>query len=125
MDISEVEAILRTHPFLKKPKYVFMIEEPVTARVNGMIVFKGMAPKWRKDVIILTPYATHETVVHEILHIMGLKEAGASMISKVLRTLRSFIPSVMRSEVKYIPCSGCEFVEAHKRGIKHYVLQEK
>jgi len=101
MDISEVERVLAQHPFLKKPKYVYVVEEPVTLQTNGMILFAGLTPKWRRDTIVLTPVASDVTVVHEVLHTMGAGEAVAYKLAPLLRWFRSVVPPLLRRRVKY------------------------
>jgi len=101
MDISEVEKILAEHPLLPKPRYVLLTEEPVTANVDGMLVFRGLTPKWRKDAIVLTPLANDETVVHEVLHTLGFGELGAYTLAPLLRRLRKLLPPLLRGNVKY------------------------
>jgi hypothetical protein len=122
LDIEEVERILNAFPLLPKPKYVFMIEEDVKQKLNGEIIYRGLTPKWRSDVIILTPRADKETVVHEFLHTLGLGEEAAYILSPIITKVATMRPSLLRRGAKYRECSGCEFKYAHDRGIKHYIL---
>ena len=124
MDIEEVEEILNSFPFFPKPKYVFMIEEDVKQRVDGELIFRGLAPKWRRDVIILTPRANKETVIHEFLHTLGVGERGAYLLSRFVAKFAEMRPAILGEKIKYKECSGCEFQNAHLRGIKHYVLEQ-
>jgi len=101
MRIEELEELLSKHPFLPKPKYVFMIEERVIAELNGYSFVRGATPKWRGDVIILTPDARHDTVVHEVIHTLGFGELVANLLSPRIAKLRELIPPIISSNVKY------------------------
>jgi len=102
MDIKEIEAILEQHPFLKKPKYIYMIDDIVYERLDGLtLLYSGITPKWRKDLIALTKTANDETVVHEVLHTIGLGELGAHVLAPVLRRFRSIVPPMLKTKVEY------------------------
>jgi hypothetical protein len=102
MNIEELEKFLSEHPFLPKPKYVFMVEERVVAELgNLLIIFKGVTPKDLRDRIALTPDANDVTVVHELLHLAGLDEIGAYLLAPRIRKFREIFPPILKSEVKY------------------------
>ena len=102
MRIEELEAILAKHPYLPKPRYVYMVEERVIAEYGDLsLIVKGAAPKCRRDTIVLTPDAGHDTVVHEILHTMGFGELGASVLGKRIASLREVLPPALPMEVRY------------------------
>jgi len=45
VDIEELERILAEHPWLPKPKYVFMVNEKVYGLADGtLLVYKGATP---------------------------------------------------------------------------------
>jgi len=102
MNIEELEKILSEHPFLPKPKYIFMVEERVVAEIgNLLIIFKGATPRHLRDRIALTPDANDVTVVHEMLHLAGLDEIGAYLLAPKIREFRKVFPPIIKSEVKY------------------------
>ena len=101
MDISELERIMAEHPWLPKPKYVFMVSERVTASLDGyLLIFRGATPVNVKDRIALTPDANDVTVVHELLHLAGFNELGAYTLSHIIRSFRRLLPPIIKSEVK-------------------------
>jgi hypothetical protein len=104
MTIEEVEALLERHPFLPKPKYIFMVEDIVVAPLseNLVLVIRGATPIHRNDVIILTLLADQVTVIHEVLHTMGFGEIGARILAPLLVWFRKLMPPVMQGgKVKY------------------------
>ncbi|HDN18279.1 MAG TPA: hypothetical protein ENF41_04380 [Candidatus Bathyarchaeota archaeon] len=131
LTIKDVEEILGLYRILPKPKHVIMTHESVIAKTDGHVVFLGLQPKWRKDVIVLTPQATPETVIHETLHTMGFGELGADILGKVLvvkyEITRNFplLKRIISRKVEYTRCYGCqEFAELHNKyagRAEHYV----
>ncbi len=123
--IKDVERVLSEHPWLPPPKHVFFIPEDVTYETpHGEVVFRGLQPSWRPDVIILTPRATQETVIHETLHTLGFGEELTHRLAPKLLKLRKAVPPVMLRRVKYVKCPYCkEFREMHELGAIHYVLK--
>jgi len=131
--ISEVEAILATSR-LPKPQHILIVNEPVSAEIDGQVLYRGLAPRrGQKDVIVLTPHAITETPMHEIAHdIIGMGEFGASVVGKLsamkLRVL-SHMPlakSLVEKSVRYEKCGGnCEFPKAHAYGdrVEHFKLR--
>jgi len=102
MDIKELEKILTEHPYLPKPKYVYMVEERVVQNIDHLtLVYKGATPKEERDRIALTPDADDVTVVHELLHLAGFDEAGAYLLAPRLRKIRKIIPPILSFEVHY------------------------
>jgi hypothetical protein len=103
--IYEVEELLEKHPFLPKPRYIFMVEDIVIAPLSENLValVKGATPVNRQDVIMLTILADEVTVVHEVLHTMGLGELGARVLAPILVWLRRLVPPVTREgKVRYV-----------------------
>jgi hypothetical protein len=102
VDIEELERIMAEHPWLPKPRYVFMVKETVRAQIDGsVLIFKGATPIEARDRIALTPDADDVTVVHEILHTMGFGELGAYALSPAIRLFRKVVPPLLKQEVKY------------------------
>jgi hypothetical protein len=95
--IEEVEELLERHPFLPKPRYIFMVEDIVVAPVseNLFLLIRGATPIHRNDVIILTLLADEVTVIHEVLHTMGFGEVGARILAPLLVWLRRLTPPVL------------------------------
>ena len=126
--IYDVERVLERHPWLRPPKHVFIVKEKIEFTAPGIrVLFRGLQPSWRPDVIIISaPYATDETVIHEILHTYGLGEYGAHKLAPVIVRLRSVVPTVFVREVRYRKCDYCdEFKEVHERlgdKVEHWVL---
>lgn len=131
MHISEVEAFLMTSR-LPRPQHVFIINESVWQEVDGQVIYRGLQPKGRPDVIVLTPHGIDETIPHEIFHTLGLKEVGASVLGKIsawrYRVLNRHpvLKSFMEKPVSYEKCYGCsDFPKAHEYGdrVEHYRLK--
>ena len=125
LTIKDVERVFEEHPWLKPPKHIFLIPEDVEYKTaRGKVIFRGLQPSWRPDVIILTPRATEETVIHETLHTYGLGEEPVHRLAPKILQFRRVIPAVLRRRVKYEKCNGCEeFKEMHRLGAIHYVLK--
>jgi len=101
VDIEELERILAEHPWLPKPKYVFMVNEKVYGLANGtLLVYKGATPIASKDRIALTPDADDVTVVHELLHVAGFGEVAAYTLAPLIRRIRKIVPGIVKHEVK-------------------------
>lgn len=105
MDIAELERIMAEHPWLPKPKYVYMVKERVVGVLNhqALVLFKGATPKGAGDRIAIMPDADDVTVVHELLHLAGLGEPGAYALAPLVRRLRKRLPPLLKWEVKYRP----------------------
>lgn len=132
MHISEVEAFLATSR-LPYPQHVFIINESVTQEVDGQIIYRGLAPKGRSDVIVLTPEARTDTVPHEIAHeLLGFREFGASVLGKIsawrfqVLNRHPLLKGFMEKSVRYEKCHGCsDFPKAHEYNgrVEHYRLR--
>jgi hypothetical protein len=100
--LDELEQILKLHPFLPKPQYIVVVEEPVIAQLDGLVgLVRGATPAWRRDLIVVTPLAGHDTVVHEIIHTMGFGEAVATIGGSVIARFREVLQPFIKREVKY------------------------
>lgn len=123
MELGEAEEILGCFHMLRAPEHLIMIKEPVHETVDGVAYFRGLQPKHRSDVVVITPQATPETVPHELVHAdLGLGELAAYPLGKILiwkyRVLRNLpmLKSLIAPRVKYQKCSGCEeFRLLHER----------
>jgi hypothetical protein len=117
MSIEELERILAEHPWLPKPRYVYLVKARVYGVVDGsVVVFKGAAPVSPRDRIALTADADDVTVVHEVLHTMGFGELGAHLLAPCIRAFRRAVPPLIRREVKYVKVSEPHpLVEVYER----------
>jgi len=125
VDITDIERILGLRRLVYPPRHVIIVRERVVERLNSELVriYRGIAPKGEKDVIIITPDAIEETVVHEALHKnYGVGEVVAYPLARVLLFTKGWIPL----KVRYRLCAECEeFKELHEeygRKANHYVL---
>lgn len=131
MELSEAEEILGCFRMMKAPRHLIMTE-PVHETVDGIAYFRGLQPKHRSDVVVLTTQATDETVPHELVHSnFGLGEIAAYPLGKILvwkyRVLKNLpmLKSIVAPPARYQKCSGCEeFGLLHQRyagRAEHYV----
>lgn len=130
MEIYEVAEILGAYPLIPKPQHVIIVREPVREQVDGYLYFRGLQPKFRSDVIVLTPQATDETVLHETLHSLGFGELGATVLGKILIRKyemfgRGILGNLLFGPVEYVKCHGCEefklLHEKYSGRAEHYV----
>lgn len=115
LTIEEVEKIMAEHPFLPKPKYLYLIKAKVIGIVDSTILeFKGATPKQLRDRIAITADADDVTIVHECLHLAGFGELGAYVLAPIIRAFRKAFPPLIKSEVKY------KFVGSPKPNVEVY-----
>ena len=110
-----------------------MVSETVWQQVDGQVLYRGLAPKERSDVIVLTPQAIVETVGHEVAHCsLGMREFGATIVGKMsarkYQILSRFpnVKALAERPARYERCNGsCAFPKAHQYGdrVEHYVLR--
>lgn len=100
--------------WLPKPKHVVVIKEPVMEGmkgVNGIVAYRGVTQRFG-DAIVLTPQASEETAIHEILHSLGLaSEFLVDRLAKALTLKARLLPgfkSTLLQRPKYELCTGCE-----------------
>jgi hypothetical protein len=139
LDKSTIEKVFSNYYVIDPPKNVIILDRPAVSvdfDRQTMIFFKGLQPKWRDDVIILTPQGDDETLVHEALHAQyRVGEPGANFFGKLLvkkYRLTERLPSFRRMrEVKYRECNDCELcinlqelllTTPPNSDAKHYVL---
>lgn len=134
MRIDEVEEVLGLTRFLTAPKHLIKINEPAYQEINGKIFFRGLQPKKRGDIFVLTPQANSETVIHETIHAnLGLGEEITQPLAKIMdlkqRMIGRFplVKSLLTNRISYQKCSGCEkFNTLHTKygeRTEHYVRQ--
>jgi hypothetical protein len=127
MRIEEIEEILGLTR-LPAPMHILLTDEPLT---DGL--YLGLQPKDIPDVIVIGAGATPETVFHEIVHTLGFGEEVAYPAGRLLKWIwerrrkREYLSKLLRREVKYELCQGCErFRTLHDKysgRIQHYILR--
>lgn len=131
MNINEIEDILGVSR-LPKPQHIFIVNETVWEQVNGQVIYRGLQPKEKKSIVVLTPDTIDETPAHEIGHTLGLREMGATVLGKIsamkYHVLCCFpsVKALVEKSVEYEKCSGCsEFAKAHTYGdrVEHFRLK--
>jgi len=97
------EDIIRTlerHPWLPRPKYIYILNAPVIFPELRAIV-NGLNPGWERETVILASTATPETLIHECIHVAHLGEIAAHLLSPVIYRFRRVIPPIISRPVKY------------------------
>jgi len=130
---KEVQEIFNNYYVVDPPKHVFMLEKPtITFSKEGHFsFFKGLQPKWRRDVIILTPDADDETVIHEALHAnYETEEFITSRLGKLMVLKHRFLRklnrgSLRKRDVRYIECKGCNLCSNLKELLIHPPLKAR
>ena len=117
MDIHDIERLLSEYYVILPPEHILILDKPVVGLKPAFVVYRGLQPSWRPDIIILTPLANEETVLHEILHTYGLGELGATYGAKILLIkhrilerfplLRELRLRIGGKKVEYRLCYGC------------------
>ena len=117
--IEWVESQLVRHPWLRRPRHILVIDEPIVLSLEERkVYFSGVQPGWLKDTVIVSwPLRKEDTLVHEIIHTYGLGEEAAWTIAPALVRLRRSIPPLVKREARYEVCrgEGCPFRELHER----------
>jgi len=124
----EIERIFSQYYVVDPPKNVLVLDKPAVAfKGQSLQFYKGMQPKWRGDVIILTPSADDVTVIHETLHaqysasemfaypggrLLAIKYRMSNVFKKALRP---------RRKVKYKECYGCDLCRDMASQLKIYM----
>ena len=136
MNIDEVTEILNEFKLLAllAPQHIFITNEPITEELDGIIArFRGLSPKQKRGVIVLSKDADASTVPHEWIHAaLGLGERIAYPFGDLMKLryefrkkLKELFPILKKRpkliEVKYKPA---EVPEKYKGRIEHYVLEE-
>lgn len=131
MNIQEVQDILGICHALRAPKHIIIVNEPI--HDENMQYFRGLQPKSRGDVLVLSAQADTTTVPHETIHAnFGLGELAAYPggwllskkyhLRKQLPLLDNIIPK-KKIQYKEDP-NPPEFPQVQKYGgrIRHYRL---
>jgi len=119
---------------LLAPQHIFITDEPIVEEFDGQARFRGLSPKQKRGVIVLSRDADASTVPHEWVHAaLGLGERVAYPFGDLMkaryefrRKLKEMFPFLEKRrrliEVKYKPA---EVPDKYKGRIEHYVLDEK
>jgi hypothetical protein len=97
---DQIEEILERHPWLPRPKYIYILNAPIVYPQLRALVH-GMNPVPERDVVILGSTATEETLIHEIIHVAGLGEIAAYSLAPKLLRFRKVLPGLMRRRPRY------------------------
>jgi len=131
MNIEEVTDILNSFKLLAllAPQHVFITDEPIVEELDGIVArFRGLSPKKKRGVIVLSRDADASTVPHEWVHAaLGLGERIAYPFGEFMKLryeIRKRFPLLKNRpkliKVKYRPA---EVPEKYKGRIEHYVLE--
>jgi hypothetical protein len=134
VNIDEVKEILGLCHMLKAPKHIFITDESVYKKLDGIQFYKGLQPSSRRDAIFLSAQADVTTVPHEVWHAnTGLGELSAYPVGNLLaikyRLLNKFpaVKNLLARKVEYAEASNhSDFpqVEKYRGRVKHYTLVE-
>lgn len=118
--VNDLEKIFSKYYVVDPPKHVLVLDKPaVSLHGETMVAYRGLQPKWRGDVIILTPQGDEETVIHETLHAQftvgePLAHIGGKILNIKLKLIEKggrfadFFKLRHRGRtVQYQTCSGC------------------
>jgi len=132
VNIEEVTDILNSFKLLAllAPQHVFITDEPIVEEFNGQARFRGLSPKKKRGVIVLSRDADASTVPHEWVHAaLGLGERIAYPFGELMKSryeIRKKLPLLKNRpkliKVKYRPA---EAPEKYQGRIEHYVLEEQ
>ena len=97
---EDIERILTEHPWLPRPKYIYILNAPVIFPELRAIVH-GINPGFERDTVILGTTATAETLIHECIHVARLGEFAAYNLAPRILKFRERFPALIRRPVKY------------------------
>jgi len=131
MNIDEVTDILNQFKLLAllAPQHIFITDEPIVEQFDGEARFRGLSPKQKRGVIVLSRDADASTVPHEWIHAaLGLGERVAypfGQLMKLRYEIRKRFPLLKKRprliEVRYKPA---EVPKHYRERIEHYILEE-
>jgi len=129
MDIEEVTDILNTFKLLAllAPQHVFITDEPIEERGNGETRFRGLSPKRKRGVIVLSRDADESTVPHEWVHAaLGLGERIAYPFGDIMKLryrIRKSLPMLKnRPRLINVEYKPADVPEEYRGRIQHFVL---
>lgn len=135
MNIQEVSEILGVCYFLRVPKHVFITQEQVWSRDDGVTRYRGLQPKSKGDSIFLSAQADSSTSIHEAIHTYGIDEFGTEILTRLIMRKNEVLkklPLLRELTRKTLTYKRVErsraYPQAHEpkyRGrVEHYVLTE-
>lgn len=116
------------------PQHVFITDEPITGKLNGIASFRGLQPKARGDVIFISKDGDSTTPIHESIHAQfGFEELATVPLTRIMHRKVQFIrrfpmlAKILRKPVKYREVeASTEFPQAHGEKyasrVRHYIL---
>ena len=121
-----IEEVFAKYYVIDPPKNILVLDKPAVSMHGQTLLsfYRGLQPKWRGDVIILSPQGNDETLIHETLHAQYFSsEPLANIGGKILvvkyrmakRFKRLFVRQKKRLSVRMRKgrnvndqlCSGC------------------
>jgi len=129
IQIEEVEEILNSSGLLAllAPKHVFITDEEIVQHMGQEVVhFRGVAPRNRRGIMVLSKAADVTTVPHEWIHsALGLGEAIAypfgSLYAKLYEVKKRFKFLSERPRIFKVKYAKGSTPEKYKGRVKHYV----
>jgi hypothetical protein len=116
---EEIEEVLSRHPWLRPPKYIYILSAPVVSPELRAFIY-GLNPVFQRDTVILSSTATEETLIHETLHVNLMGERAAyTLAPRLLRFRASFPPVRSRRPVYRVEEISSRELESY--GLKPYV----
>lgn len=115
---EEFESILSKYYVIDPPSHLLMLERPAVGFSNGLSFYKGLQPKWRGDIVIITPQGDDETAIHETIHAnFGIGELFTNPAAKILVVKHRMIERLpilknlhlrfRNRKIHYELCGGC------------------
>ena len=135
MNIQEVSEILGVCYFLRAPKHVFITQEQVWSREDGVTHYRGLQPKSKGNSIFLSAQADLSTPIHETVHTYGVNEFGTEILTRLIMRKNEvlkkfpFLRELTKKKLVYRKVEGSrEYPQAHgeryRRRLEHFVLAE-
>ena len=130
MRIEEVEEILNALRLLGllAPQHIFITDEPIYEELDGQIFFRGLSPKDKRGVMILSKHADITTVPHELIHAaLGLGELAAYPLGRLLAIrykIADLFPSLKQLKLYKVKYREAEVPPKYMGRVKHYVREK-
>jgi len=97
---ADIEETLERHPWLKPPKFVYILDAPIVYPKLRAFVY-GLNPAFERETVILAGNSTKRTFLHETIHRMRLGEILAPFLTERLIRFRQIFPALRRRRVEY------------------------
>jgi hypothetical protein len=119
LDKETIEEVLSRHPWIRPPKYIYILSAPVVSPELRAFIY-GLNPVFQRDTVILASTATEETLIHETLHVNLMGERAAYTLAPRLLRLRASFPPI-RSRRPVYEARELSSRELESYGLKSYV----